>query len=65
MIPHINPPDNRGNISVFNVLAASPGKERDEMIEEWCRSVWKAYQEAGGTIVQYCIQAFERINLRE
>jgi hypothetical protein len=37
-------PENRGDTTVFDVLAASPGKQRDEMIRQWCVSVWNAYE---------------------
>jgi hypothetical protein len=42
--PQFVPPKDRGAIGVFAVLAASPGKERDEMIRNWCVSVWEAWK---------------------
>lgn len=41
----------RGDINVSDVLAASPGTERDKMIRKWCESVWDAYKESRGTII--------------
>jgi hypothetical protein len=43
--PDFTPPDQRGHITVFDVVAASPGQERDDMIRQWCRSVWQAWHE--------------------
>jgi hypothetical protein len=36
-------PENRGEITVTDVVAAQAGVERDEMIHQWCVSVWEAY----------------------
>lgn len=38
-------PENRGEVTIQNVLAAPAGPERDEMIYLWCKSVWNAYRE--------------------
>jgi hypothetical protein len=38
-------PTNRGTINVSNVVAISPGPERDKMIDKWCISVWEAYKD--------------------
>jgi Family of unknown function (DUF5946) len=37
-------PAERGSITVQVVLAASPGTERDQVIERWSASVWEAYR---------------------
>lgn len=42
-LPKIDPPQNRGEITVFDVLNSPEGEERDEMIEKWMKSVWEAY----------------------
>lgn len=42
--PFFELPFFRGNITVSEVLAASPGTERDEMIKSWSRDVWQAFQ---------------------
>lgn len=38
-------PQYRGDVTVSDVLKTPPGKERDEMIRNWCISVWGAYKE--------------------
>ena len=52
-------PVTRGNINVSNVLAVSPGAERDKMIRKWCESVWNAYKE-NRTIIVNLIARFEK-----
>ena len=47
--PLVSIPENRGEISAENVLAAS-ASDRDAMIHEWCRSVWQAYEKERTTI---------------
>jgi hypothetical protein len=42
--PRLEPPQERGAITVSDVLAAAPGQARDEMIRTWCISVWQAWQ---------------------
>jgi hypothetical protein len=41
--PEIVLPEHRGNITVTDVLATNPGHQRDEMIHQWCVSVWDAF----------------------
>lgn len=48
--PEIALPAGRGEIRIEDVLACSPGKERDEMISSWCASVWDAYKGEQETI---------------
>lgn len=43
-------PDKRGNVKVSDVLAAHEGKQRDEMINKWCASVWDAYKDHHKTV---------------
>lgn len=38
-------PADRGALEVSDVLSAAPGPARDTLIEQWCASVWKAYEE--------------------
>ena len=40
--PRIDLPDDRGQMTVSDVLAAPAGEERDTAIDNWCRSVWTA-----------------------
>jgi hypothetical protein len=48
--PHFELPDNRGAITVADVLAKNPGETRDLMIKEWCKSVWQEYKNSHGTV---------------
>ena len=41
--PHVDLPQDRGSMTVADVLAASAGPERDRAIDAWCRSVWTAF----------------------
>lgn len=41
--PSIALPIQRGEITVEDVLKASPGEPRDILFREWCESVWKQY----------------------
>ena len=38
--PNLYLPDDRGSMTVADVLAANAGAERDGAIEDWCKSVW-------------------------
>lgn len=44
--PSFNLPENRGDITVEDVLNTAPGKERKEMIRKWCISVWDSYRQS-------------------
>lgn len=50
--PKINFPKYRGEISVSDVLRTKQGLERDEMIRNWCVSVWKEYEENRNLIIE-------------
>jgi hypothetical protein len=39
----ISLPENKGQISIADVLKVPEGSERNLMIKEWCLSVWNAY----------------------
>jgi hypothetical protein len=41
--PRVVVPEDRGSMTVADVLAASAGPERDLAIDNWCRSVWTAF----------------------
>lgn len=45
-------PEQRGSVRVADVMAAEPGPERDAAIRRWCASVWGAYAESRGAIVE-------------
>lgn len=48
----INLPFHRGTVTVSEVLKASEGEERDEMIKLWCLSVWEAYSDQHSEIIK-------------
>lgn len=39
-------PEDRGSISEDEVLACPAGPERDQAIDDWCRSVWTAFSDS-------------------
>ena len=45
-----NLPGNRGEFTVFEVLKAPAGLERDEAIAKWCKSVWAALGQCRSSI---------------
>jgi hypothetical protein len=51
--PILTLPTNKGNIGVEDVLQSSEGKNRDELIRQWCESLWSAYAENHVTIRTY------------
>jgi hypothetical protein len=44
-------PERRGDVTVSDVLAVPPGRDRDAMIDAWCASIWDAYRECHSTVV--------------
>lgn len=42
----------RGKITVHHVLAIPPGSGRDAMIEQWCASVWAAFESSRPAIAE-------------
>jgi hypothetical protein len=53
VLPLINLPETRGEITLLEVLTARPGNERDKMIRDWCYSVWMAYQDSHESIATF------------
>lgn len=49
-------PMERGPLTVFDVVAAPGGVERDAAIRAWCRSVWEAYRESHQRVVDLLLQ---------
>ena len=49
--PRVYMPEDRGSMTVADVLAASAGPERDMVINNWCRSVWTAFGANRQTII--------------
>jgi hypothetical protein len=56
--PTVDLPDDRGAMTVADVLAAAPGPERDAAIEAWCECVWAAFRASRHTIVDL-LQEYE------
>ncbi len=52
-------PQQRGSVTVINVLAALPGKERDAMIHQWCASVWEAWKNNDPHLVRLIVNGVE------
>jgi hypothetical protein len=50
--PRFPLPDERGEVTVSDVLAAPPGPKRDEAIRGWCASVWSAYKESHRAVAE-------------
>jgi hypothetical protein len=48
--PLLNPPMGCGALGITQVLAVPPGKDRDEMIRNWCVSVWESWKETQNQI---------------
>jgi hypothetical protein len=46
-------PQARGTMTVFDVLAAAAGSERDVAIHDWCRCVWTALSGTRQTIIGF------------
>jgi hypothetical protein len=49
--PSVCLPEDRGSMTVAQVLAASAGSERDRAIDDWCRSVWTAFRANRQTVI--------------
>jgi len=51
----ISLPEYRGETHIEDVLNSLPGKQRDELIYQWCKSVWGAYREVSKEIEEVAI----------
>ena len=49
--PRLFVPEDRGSMTVADVLTASAGPQRDMAIDNWCRSVWTAFGANRQTII--------------
>jgi hypothetical protein len=49
--PRVYLPEDRGAVTVADVLLAPEGAERDMEIENWCRSVWSAFADNRQTVI--------------
>ena len=50
--PRVYLPEDRGNMTVADVLAATAGPERDRAIDNWCKSVWTACSANRGMLIE-------------
>lgn len=48
----LNLPEDRGQVSVKNVLDEPAGTKRNMKIMEWCRSVWSTYADQHRKIIE-------------
>lgn len=48
--PAFTLPHERGRMTVVDVMAATPGAERDGAIDRWCASVWDAYRDTHDSV---------------
>src|SRR5262245_30454170 len=46
-------PNDRGAITVFDVMAAPAGTARDASIETWCAAVWAAFAANRNAVVEF------------
>jgi hypothetical protein len=44
-------PENRGDLTALDVVAASPGLSRDHAIHAWAASVWRAFASNRATVI--------------
>jgi hypothetical protein len=49
--PIVHLPNDRGSMTVADVLAAPAVVERDQAIDDWCHSVWTAFRANRQTII--------------
>ena len=49
--PRVHVPEDRGSMTVADVLAAFAGPDRDMAVDNWCRSVWTAFGANRQTVV--------------
>ena len=52
--PPLPIPNDRGSVTVSDVLCHPAGEERDAAILDWCASVWGAYKSCHATVADYC-----------
>jgi hypothetical protein len=41
-----NLPEDRGDVTISDVISAPQGSKRDRVMSKWCASVWEAYGES-------------------
>lgn len=45
-------PRDRGTITSRDVVAVPPGPDRDQSIDAWCASVWRAFADSRPTVIE-------------
>jgi uncharacterized membrane protein YcgQ (UPF0703/DUF1980 family) len=55
-------PESRGKITAKDVLETPPGTERDQMIHQWCISVWEAYSSEHNKIISITVNLLQKEN---
>ena len=51
-------PADRGTVTAAQVVAAPPGRERDQAIDTWCASVWNAFKESHQAVAELLHEAW-------
>lgn len=46
-------PDDRGSLTVFDVMAVPAGVRRDELIDAWSASVWRAFSASRSAVIEF------------
>ena len=54
--PIVDLPNDRGAMTVADVLAASAGPERDKAIDAWCECVWNAFHASRARILDLLLE---------
>ena len=57
-------PRERGRITAIHVMEAPAGRERDELIDRWCASVWEAFLESHERVAQLLEQHGTRTGVK-
>jgi Family of unknown function (DUF5946) len=52
-LPKFDIPENKGMVTVRDVLKTPPGPDRDEAIEKWSASAWQAYSASRDKVAQW------------
>ena len=51
--PHIALPQDRGAVTVVNVVERPEGITREAAIDAWCASVWQSYRQSHPIVIQF------------
>jgi hypothetical protein len=52
-LPLFELPKKRGEITVADVMCHAPGTDRDQAIERWSASVWKAWKDSHARVAEW------------